>query len=181
MSVILKYCLLFILSHYGTNQMAKPRVVSLDYELAHSTFTGLVIVNDYDSNGNIKFSSLEFKDTTNIAFVDANFTDRNFYSNPKLFLTASLPSKGDTVLIVLDSTKDVSLFAKQTGNYYRFWSPWITGSEALFSFSPPAIAIDKACESEGASKHYSMCWDGCLLPINDLRSYIKNSYKKDIE
>ncbi len=159
--------------------IARPRFLNLDYELANSKFVGLVVVNNYDSLGNIKFLSVEYKDTTTFAYVAADATDRYLFSNPDLFLTASLPSKGDTVLIVLDSLGRVSLFAKETGNYYRFWSPWITGSLVLFSFLPPAIPIDKKNEiKKSSSENYNECWDGCLLLKNDLRLYISNSNNK---
>lgn len=171
MTTFLKYIFSAIILFSGIQTFARPRFVNLDYELSYAKFVGLVAVNDFDTLGNIKFTSIEYNDTISFAYVGAEFSDRAMFSRPDLFLTASLPSIGDTVLVVIDSLGKVSLFAKQIEIYYRFWSPWITGSLALFSFSSPALPVDKKWESEPVSKRYHECWDGCFLPKEYLKSF----------
>jgi len=153
---------------------AKPRFVKFEKELKKAIFVGLVIVEKYDENGTIHFRSLEFLDTINTAF--SSFSNQNQYSfDINSYCTGSYPNPKDTVLIVIDSVNEVSLFAKYTKGNYRFWSPEETGSIALFQFSEPALKLPFEKSDENNEK-IKTCWDGCLLPVVCLNNYILRQY-----
>ena len=160
---------IFVLAIFATISLyAKPRFVQLEKELKNAKFIGLVIVDGYDNNSNILFHFIEDSDTIKIAFVNYKGPDGYKFHNPDTnHWTGDFPFKKDTVLIVIDTSNKVSLFARKLMTDYRFWSPYFTGSLALFEFSSPAtkLATEKGLENFGK---LNSCWDGCLLPINQL-------------
>lgn len=168
-----KYLIKFVivsLSVHGVD--AKPRVVVLEKELINAAFVGLVVVDSYSNDGNILFHSLEYTDTLKKAFVNHKGPDGYKFPNPGAnYWTAYLPFKMDTVLIVVDKEKSVSLFARKINANYRFWSPYFTGSIALFYFSNQARKLPDQKERKTSLVNLGSCWDGCLLPIEKLSSY----------
>jgi hypothetical protein len=168
---ILTYCLLLT-----TTTFARPRGVLLDDELRYAKFVGTVVIDNYDGKGGIYFHSTDYKDTISKAFGNFYGTDGLIWSNPvKTELTTCTPFKKDTVLIVIDTNNRVSLFAKILADKYRFWSPYFTGSLALFRFSYPAEILDKSLEvkelGQANGKTYLACWDGCYLKKEYLKSF----------
>jgi len=79
--------------------------------------------------------------------------------------TAAWPAVKAEVLIVVSADDQISLFAWRRGDEYRFWSPWMTGSMARFSCSPPARVLP-GNEIKTGSDVTPASWDGCLLPIS---------------
>jgi hypothetical protein len=164
-----KHISVFILTIFVTvSSYAKPRIVQFDKELKNAKFIGLVIVEGYDNNGNILFYSIEYTDTIKIAFANYKGPDGYKFPDPdRNHWTGYWPFKKDTVLILIDSLYKVSLFAKKIKTNYRFWSPYYTGSIALFEFSNPSMKLttEKGLVNSGK---LNSCWDGCLLPVNQL-------------
>ena len=164
-----KHISLFILTIFATIGLyAKPRFVQFNKELKNAKFIGLVVVDGYNNTGNILFHSIEYKDTTKTALAYYNGPDGYKFPDPDTnHWTACWPFKKDTVLILIDSLNKVSLFAKKIKTDFRFWSPYYTGSVALFEFSNPAT---KLTTEKGLGNYGKLdsCWDGCLLPINQL-------------
>jgi hypothetical protein len=148
----------------------KPRAVDFEKEMTKAKFIGTVIMGNYDTEGHFQFQSTEFKDTVTLATVGGKFdywalgetTDWSGHS----------PLMKDTVLIVLDSTNKISLFAKLVGNEYRFWSPQYTVSSVLFTFKAPAKRLHEVALHNDEDDLFS-CWDGCLLDKEQLNLYRK--------
>jgi hypothetical protein len=148
----------------------KPRAVDFEKEMTTAKFIGTVIIDNYDEKGRFQFQSTEFKDTVKSAMSSGKF---DYWALEKeADWSGHSPLLKDTVLIVLDSTNKISLFAKLVGNEYRFWSPQYTVSSALFTFKSPAKRLHEVALHNSEDDLFS-CWDGCLLDKEALSLYRK--------
>lgn len=155
---------LWSFSIFATDANAKPRWVDLEEELNLSTIVTPAKIVSYDSN------LLKFHALTSTAILSAKYsTDPTW--NPNRFirtewppkdvttnLTAEWPPVGAEVLIVVDKEGVISLFAWPYGDNYRFWSPIMTGSLAIFNCEPfgtPLAVVN--------NDHPGSSWDGCLV------------------
>lgn len=164
-------------------QQQRPRFVNLDKELLNAVYVDYVKITGY-KDGTILFTPIDgyegycsnkwMNDDKKIFHPfdkDKNFAAKGSYYKPgHEFMTETWPLKGDSVLIVIDTSARVSLFAKKQGDQYRFWSPRSTGSVAVFTFNPPTTKIPPLYEGQFDDKP-GKCWDGCLLPIDSLVTY----------
>ena len=80
--------------------------------------------------------------------------------------TGIWPPVGAAVLIVLDRSGVVSLFAQRVHEYYRFWSPQATGSMAMFACASAGQTLE-AVPGKG-SYYRNKSWDGCMMPAADI-------------
>jgi len=166
---------------FSTCVFGKPRPVFLDTQLKSAKFIGVVVIDSYDGEVNIYFHSIEYPDTIAKAFANFKGPGGSIISPHApgtLEMTGYWPYQKDTLLIVIDSTSSVSLFAKVLSDRYRFWSPYFTGSIARFYFIPPAYALNPADERIGSfnkadAKAYHSCWDGCYLNKQDLKRFVQ--------
>ena len=143
---------------------AKPRFVDLDKELSEATLIKNVEVTGYTE--------------TTVLFVDAA-TGEKFEVKTNGDVSSQLkydknstgywPNVGEKVLVVIDTDERVSLFAARVGAHYRFWSPDVTGSIALFQFKAPAVKLPNEKGVESNPEGYESCWDGCLYPVAELK------------
>ena len=161
----------------STSLFGRPRGVFLDDELRFAKFVGTVVIDRYDNQGTVYFHSIEYSDTITKALGQFYGEDGFTFPNPdKNDLTACSPFKKDTVLIVINSSNRVSLFARLQADKYRFWSPYMTGSIALFRFSSPAEILNSDKEVKNLNRTnkdqtYFACWDGCFLRKEYLKMY----------
>ena len=169
MKILLLLTTCFIVS-ISAIKPVKPRSVDFEKEMSTAKFIGTVIIDSYDDEGNFQFQSTEFKDTIKSAKINGKF-DYWALDNAEDWAGHS-PQLKDTVLIVLDSTSKISLFAKLVGNEYRFWSPQYTISSALFAFKSPAKRLNIVSLHNSEDDLFS-CWDGCLLDKEALNLYRK--------
>jgi hypothetical protein len=81
--------------------------------------------------------------------------------------TAAWPPVGSEAVVVCDSTERISLFARHVGGGWRFWSPHVTLSVALFACDPSALLLKPDYLNKGAS------WDGCIVPDSLARRWLR--------
>jgi hypothetical protein len=154
----------------STIKPVKPRAVDFEKEMSTAKFIGTVIIDSYDDQGNFQFQSTEFKDTLKSAKINGKF---DYWALDKAAdWSGHSPILKDTVLIVLDSTSKISLFAKLVGNEYRFWRPQYTVSSVLFTFKSPVKRLHEVALHNEEDDLFS-CWDGCLLGKEALSLYRK--------
>jgi hypothetical protein len=90
---------------------------------------------------------------------------------PTKEIAGSWPSIGQNVLMVIDKTNSIKLFAFKLGNYYRFWDPnsgpfansiFFIPKEKTFKRLPVCLQItdDK--------NDYWNCTDGCLVDATSI-------------
>ncbi len=150
---------------------AEPRSVDLNSELEGASVVAEVTVLQYMDD---RLWIQSVRDT----FVRAEVPYSDYPGwNPKRFIqenwknerrrTALWPPVGSTVLIVLNNAGTVSLFAEAVSEGYRFWSPMMTGSVALFECEPPAKVLEPFPAKGEFYKNKS--WDGCLVPVSAVK------------
>jgi hypothetical protein len=151
-----------------TGFYAKPRSVYLDKELSSASMVEYVEITNY-TDSTIEFVTLDSNQVmtakSNGAVTQGELFDKH--------TTGYWPIKGDQVLIVVGPSGYVSLFATIQNDHYRFWSPGFTGSTALFHFKKPAMKLIENDGLQNINSEYQTCWDGCLLPVNELNNLIK--------
>jgi hypothetical protein len=173
---------------------AKPRTVYLDKELKGAMYFDYVEVLNYtdstiifkEIDGFQSYNSNDWFDSDNFKLSARN--DTVLYAaklkgglndlDVKKYTTGYLPKKGEKILIVINKENQVSLFANLEDGTYRFWSPYYTGSSALFCFNEPATKLKEKNGLTEKLGDYETCWDGCLLSSNELLSY---GYKNEIK
>lgn len=156
---------LFALSFFVfvTDVYAEPRGINLKQELREASIVASAKIVSYDSD------SLKFQLSGSIAVLSAKYSTEPTW-NPSRFilaewppkdektkLTAKWPPVGSEVLVVVDRDNVISLFAWFYGNNYRFWSPMMTGSIAIFNCEQLGTPMDVLSEDNPSS------WDGCLI------------------
>ena len=150
---------------------AKPRLVDLREELASASVVAEVKVLQYMDDRlwvqSVRDPSVraEVRYSTDPLWNPKRFVEEG--SENKKERTAVWPSLGSTVVLVLDEFGVVSLFGQLQLEGYRFWSPQVTASVALFACAPPAKIVQPV-PGEGAY-YRNKSWDGCLLPETDLK------------
>jgi hypothetical protein len=144
---------------------AKPRFVMLALELEHAALIEYSLVMSY-TDRTIQYMALDDGSIFSAGIFGP--VRRTFSIDDEL--TGFWPLKGDTVLVVVDINGYASLFAKKQNGFYRFWSPYFTGSTASFKFLPPAIKLPE-CDERKTLDGMDRCWDGCLLPVDSLETY----------
>ena len=150
---------------------AKPRTVFLGKELHEATLIELVEIISY-TDSTIAFRTI-ISDKIIIAKIKGLILKEQHVVK---FRTGYWPSIGEEVLIVVGQNGYISLFADKQGENYRFWSPYYTGSVALFCFKSPATKLpDKTGLIENL-RGCETCWDGCILRCDQLKTY-----KKELE
>jgi len=179
--------LLIVISLFG-----KSRVVDIVNELKYAQFIGIVEIQEYYVSKNDSIISelgINYANMIQKLRLKTIVGDSIFYSTtsksemliPNYSLidyqeretyTGYWPNKGDTVLVVIDSLNNISVFGIKIDDYYRIWSPYLTGSTATFRIKEPIkpLSLDDAnCYNLPLGKS---CWDGCLLHIEAIRQLI---------
>lgn len=138
----------------------KPRFVDMEEELQNADFVGEVLVRSYGEKymyySRLATPTVIDSTVSNHVIAYANYTDGD--------LTNTWPNANDVVLMV--ASEYVSLFAEVQKDDYRFWSPYFTGSVAMFSFKAPFRKLPTEDEDTWGDK--KGCWDGCLLKKEEL-------------
>lgn len=163
---------------------SKPRIIDIARELTSSRFIGLVEIQEYygekdsilcnekeDSSKYIHKIRLKaiLNDST---FYTTTYKSENLY--PLYGYTADLgddtytgswPKQKDTVLVIVDSLNNISLFGYIIDDTFLIWSPYLTESLASFRFQKSTEFVCHNCEDcfEIPTKRMS-CRDKCLLP-----------------
>ena len=174
MKNITKIFLLFLMLIVSNYSLSKPRTVFIDTELQLAKFIGEVTVLSYTDS---TINYLHGKDTL-ISFTLEKILfeeDRKYIikqthdiGEDTNYLTGSWPKTNDKVLLVTDSNNNVSLFAKKTSSYYRFWSPtygYWTMSISMFVYPLPykVLPSKKEMTTVNPESELRMCWDGCII------------------
>ena len=184
--------LLFSIFCISNKSMAKPRTVFLDKELKEAIYFDYVEVIDYtdtsllfrEVEGHDGFYSPAWLRTQNftlnarhqaVVLSAKTHSGQGFNKGFDKFTTGYWPQKGEKVLIVINKENRVSLFARKIADKYRFWSPFVTGSIALFYYKAPALKLKDHHGLSDNSGDYRSCWDGCLLPVKKLLTYARQS------
>lgn len=143
-----------------TGLFSKSREVDLTDELRNASFKGLVRIENYKGNM-VLFRPVDNLDTLMTATTGDTEPRVEEKAIPsRKMLTGRWASIGDQVLIVIDRNGNVSLFAFDIGDDYRFWNPYNMFDGTLFRFSPPARKLD---DKQFDSKIDGESFDGCLL------------------
>lgn len=158
---------LLLVQHSG----AEPRGVVLIRELRQAKVVMPVRIDSYAKEGLVctplkgarPFKSFKYS------------TDPTWNPSVSVFVrrdqnsiwTAEWPAAGSEILIVVGQDGVVSLFADRQRDQWRFWSPHMTGSVALFECAPPSKPI------EPVSGHENGSWDGCVMPVKAVRQWEK--------
>jgi hypothetical protein len=162
----IKYIVTFIVLIMTMGLTAKPRSVFLDKELKEALITEYVEIMNYTD------STIIFKVIDNNKLLTAKIrrtpTQEQGSEKPS---TGVWPLKGNKVLIVVGKNGFVSMFADKQNEFYRFWSPGYTGSTAIFYFKKPALKLGDNNGLNVVKGEYETCWDGCLLPVDKLKTY----------
>ena len=164
-------CILVQIQAFG-----KPIRIIVSDLLGSAKYIDEVVITNYDGKGKIYFQSLKYKDTINNASCGRLIKNGwNFpYKKQNNYWTENQPFIGDKVLIVIDRNDRVKVYGKKVNMDYRLWSPLISGSIAMFDFEKPLKPIDKSKLLENSNPNKNMtCWDGCLIPIDQLNLFIK--------
>jgi hypothetical protein len=171
--LLLAICIILFYNDYF---FIKARLVDFEKEMISAKFIDEVIIEHYDSTGHFTFHSLVYKDTIRSA-SSHKWYNRFMYEaiDSTHEWTSCSPSIKDTVLIVLDSTYNISLFAKLIGNDYRFWDAHPSTSIAFFVFKPPVKRLDDKRQhiKVNSEESTTSCWDGCLLNRDSISLYKK--------
>lgn len=157
----------------------RPRFINLNKEIKSSNFVGLVEIMEYlvykdntgesDNYKNIK--SVKMRIISNDSLILANTKKSEYILSLLLFVdysqkysyTGFWPNTGDTVLVVIDSLDIVSTFGVNEGEYYRIWSPYETGSSAIFDLSSDIHTLPGEGMCSLSASGTMRCWDGCLV------------------
>jgi hypothetical protein len=155
---------LFLASLFGSDVEAKPRSVNLLSELKAAKVVSEVTIVSYEkdhlvcSSANDPKKKRSFKYSDDPAWNPTRFIGKDLSA----LGTGEWPPIGSNVAVVIDKEDAISLFAYRQGDAWRFWSPVMTGSVALFNCEPPA----KPIKSDTFIHKYGS-WDGCLLPLKE--------------
>lgn len=159
----------------STNGQSKPRLVDLPEEALSAHTVAIVHVHAYDDS---LLRCTREPDSAHVSFKYPVARENQISLNPIRanldsllttgeHLTASYPPVGAKVVVIADSGGEVSLFAGHAANGWRFWSPWVTFSVAMFRYSPPTKPVGQNAHSDAVS------WDGCVVPDSVVRSWLK--------
>jgi|SRR5688572_20536003 len=161
----ISYLILCVLILHATSVFAKPRTIYLDKELKEASLIEYVEILGYaDSTLTVQPVGGKNKITVKANGVSASFGIVEV-------LTSYWPAKGEKVLVVIGANGFVSLFATKQGEQYRFWSPFNTGSLAIFYFKKPALKLPDQKGLSYDTGEYETCWDGCLLAVDLVMTY----------
>lgn len=182
--------LLMLFLTVSCNLFSAPRTVDIAKELADASFIGLVEIQEYyDDNdmilNNFKEDSaklihkikLRILPSDSIFYVSTNkkikYASYGYIRDPEnKGYTGYWPLKGDIVLIITDSLNDVSLFGNKLGNQFLVWSPYLTGSIALFRFKAQTEFTCYDCadyfEIPPPILQRMGCLDKCLFPTKSI-------------
>jgi hypothetical protein len=167
----MKYLLTLIITISTTcGLFAKPRTVFLDKELQEATLIEFVEIISYSDSAIIFRTIIGDRTITSKigrGVIKAHQGDK--------FKTGYWPVIGEKVLVIVGQNDFISLFANKIGENYRFWSPYYTGSVALFCFKSPATKLPDQTGIKENLRGYETCWDGCILPSNKLNTFKKES------
>lgn len=165
---------------------SKPRIIDIAKELRESRFIGLVEIQEYygekdsilcdekvDSSKYIHKIRLKaiLNDST---FYTTTYKSENLY--PLYGYTADLgddtytgswAKQKDTVLAIVDSLNNISLFGYIIDNTFLIWSPYLTESLASFRFQKSTEFSCYNCEDcSDVPMGGKSCRDKCLIPLD---------------
>ena len=152
--------------------------VDLQKELHAARVVTLARIVAYDQDG-LRFqpipepaAALSARCSTDPTWSPARFIRDPWPGDDTSGLTAEWPPVGAEVLVVVDADGIVSLFARRIGDDYRFWSPMMTGSFALFACRPPARPLpgNEIPREQVGADVAPASWDGCLMPVASVAS-----------
>lgn len=152
---------------------AEPRGVNLQQELDAARLVARVRIIAYRVDGlevqpqPEPSASVRLRYSDDPSWIPIALLRRDWQRGTDPQLTAMWPPLGAEVLVVADAHQIVSLFAWPIGNSYRFWSPVMTGSIALFNCEAPAEPVRLlSADQPLGSKTSFRSWDGCLVPAS---------------
>jgi hypothetical protein len=161
----MKQFLFIILITISVSGFAKSRPVFLENELDSAMIVQYAVILDYQKT-TLKLQLSKTGDIIECNVYSKLTKIENYQASG---LTGTLPIVGETILVVIDKYKRLSLIAKQIDNeMLRVWSPIETGSIAMFYFKAPVKPIPNEKGLELDNSDYLTCWDGCLFPIDNL-------------
>lgn len=166
-----KFSLIFITAFLTVSATYKTRHIFIADELAQAKTIQAIVVQGYTGKtmqytapGSAEILSVDCK-TRNDTFLRFIKTQKGFEGD----YAGQWPQAGDEVLMVQDSTNRVVLFAAVMGSDYRFWDPNSAPfSNSMFCFKVPFAPLEACNDNATHFNGYSMCDDGCLLPISEL-------------
>jgi len=141
------------------------------------TIRTIIIIAYKDSTMLYRYQ--DSKDTVSISCRAKQYSEpfRQTLINKKVMLKTDLagkwPKPGQKVLIVINKTDNVSLFAIKTGDDYRFWDPnSLPFANSVFSIPKerPYKPLN-TCNNPGSNENtgfWMSCPDGCLVIASDL-------------
>lgn len=149
---------------------AQSPTIYLDSQLVHATYIGEVEIVRTDS-GYIYYKALDRPS------IVQKVKSKCMKVKPGQLgdnLSGTCPNAGDYVLLVINHDH-LSLCASKDGSTYRFWSPDAGMGMTIFMFRKPAAPLEHTrlqCTPRKGST-YECCFDGCLLPVQELDKYRK--------
>lgn len=182
---------------------AKVREVFLDRELETAGYVGEVVVVGYEVLDSIleqhqaslvagmRCQTTDGTDTVLTFIPDARYTARLLYADEDtagIYDEGYWPRVNDTVLVVINNSGVISLFAEISEEGYVFWSPYLTSSWiTIFYFNAPAqpVATKGLVDDISALAEDGHAVEGyaftsafhCLLPKEELVNFLRFEHR----
>jgi len=170
-------CIILIINCITFNISAKPVNIYLDKELCNAKLVEVVIIKYYNAD-TVFYAKMQSPQQIQFAKLKRISKEYRKFAHG----TGCLPNVNDTVVIVVNYSNVVSLFAVLENECYRFWYPYFPFNAVFFHFHSPAMKIPgNKSEMEfwtvlmdipiSEDDKNNSCEDGCLLPKQYLKSY----------
>lgn len=150
---------------------AEPRYVDLLAELKSSRIVAPCRITSYDKDGLHCELSREPRSKFVFKYSDDPKWMPHISTDSSSVGTEIWPPVNASVVVVVGKDNIVSLFALAQNAMWRFWSPVMTGSTAIFECRPPSSVIKLVHGQKDSEKYKS--WDGCMLSSQDLEGFYK--------
>lgn len=150
---------------------AEPRYVDFLGELKSSETVALVRISAYSDEGLVCEALRGSPSRFTFKYSDDPKWKPFVSKDLKQVGTAIWPPVGSSLIVVVGKDKVVSLFALEENDQWRFWSPRMTDSSAMFECLPPSRTI-KLVHGQKDKEQYKS-WDGCLMPSRELERFYK--------
>ena len=191
--------LIIVLLAMSLLSSGRPRHINVIKEIKTAKFIGFVEVQNYsfykkatnekqpNDNCLAMINKIQVRDIINDStFSSVTLNEEGVIPSYKLidyeqlYYTGNWPNLGDTVLIIIDSSNIVSVFGVKYRNKFRIWSPYLTGSLAIFEIVEPLVeplslvSDDFFCGYPAPhGGHHMICSDGCLLTTKNIKRIIE--------
>ncbi len=165
---------------------SKPRIIDIAKELRSSRFIGLVEIQEYYGEKDFilcdeKVDSLKYIHKIKLKTIisDSTFYTTTYKSEYLYPLygyminfgndtyTGYWPKQKDTVLAIVDSLNNISLFGYIIDDTFLIWSPYLTESLASFRLQESTEFTCYNCEDcSDIPMGGKSCRDKCLIPLD---------------